>query len=105
MSRRLAIWLTSRYFWYVHAQWPILDPGMHTLAFLRGRSALLTTTVIAVGATAFATLNDADTGTIDEAIRLHGHVEKLDLVAYSTGARSIEIIQAHLVSVFHNALT
>ena len=87
-----------RYFWYVHPQWPVLQPNMHTLHFLRSRSAFLLTTVIATGATALATLHDATSDAIDEAKRLHEHVEKLDLVAYSTGARSIEIIQAHLVS-------
>lgn len=55
-------------------------------------------TILALGATALANLPNSDDELVSEALRLHNHVEKLCLVVYATGARSIDIIQAHIVS-------
>ena len=81
----------------VHPQWSLLDPNLHTPTFVRGRSALLTTALCAVGATALATLPDKTDERVAEAIALHAHVEKLNLVVYMTGAKSVEIMQAQIL--------
>jgi hypothetical protein len=83
----------------VHQQWAILDRTLHTFAFVRSRSAILLTTMLALGSTALATLPQNADQHVAEALRLHAHVEKLNLVVYTTGARSIEIIQAHIVNL------
>lgn len=83
----------------VHPQWSILDPTLHTPELVRGRSALLTSTILALGSTALATLPHSRDEQVAEALRLHAHVEKLNLVVYATGARSIDIIQAQIVSL------
>ena len=82
----------------VHPQWGILEQTLHTPSFVRSRSALLTTAVCAVGSTALATLPDAPSELVAEANALHDHVEKLNLVNYMTSARSIDIMQAQIVS-------
>lgn len=56
------------------------------------------TTILALGATALSTLPQGKEEQVAEALRLHAHVEKLSLVVYATGARSIDIIQAQIVS-------
>lgn len=76
----------------------MLDPDLHTMDYVRNRSALLTTTVLAIGSTALGLLNPEQDGQVAESLRLHAHVEKLGLVVFSTGARSIEIVQAQIVS-------
>ena len=76
----------------------MLDPDLHRLSFVRQRSALLTTTILAIGATALATLPEHSDDQVEEALILHTHVERLNILVYMTGARSIEIIQAHIVS-------
>lgn len=81
-----------------HPQWAILDPALHTPALVRSRSALLMSTILALGSTALATLPNSKDEQVTEAIRLHAHVEKLNLVVYTTGARSIDIIQAQIVN-------
>lgn len=90
------------YFDMIHPQWPILDPDIHTVARVRTRSALLTTTILALGSTALTTLRSENSVShreaIAEALSLHAHVEKVNLVIYATGARSVDIIQAHIVS-------
>ena len=88
----------ARYWEMIHPQWTILDPSLHSLTFVRGRSALLTSTILALGSTALATRPESREEEISEALRLHAYVEKLNLVVYATGARSIDIIQAHIVS-------
>ena len=82
----------------IHPQWTILDPTLHTLTFVRSRSALLTSTILALGSSALATGPGGTEECISEAHRLHAYVEKLNLVVYATGARSIDIIQAQIVS-------
>ena len=76
----------------------MLDPSLHTLAFVRQRSALLTTTILAIGSTAGIAISpEAYSEHVTEALRLHAHVEKLNLVVYATGARSVHIVQAQIV--------
>jgi hypothetical protein len=60
------------------------------------------TTMLALGSTALATLPQRADEQVAEALRLHAHVEKLNLVVFTTGARSIEIIQAHIVNLFRS---
>ncbi|CAO2658286.1 Nn.00g060090.m01.CDS01 [Neocucurbitaria sp. VM-36] len=75
---------------------PALDPISH--AFVRQRSALLTTTILAIGSTAGIAINpEAYNEHVTEALRLHAHVEKLNLVVYATGARSVDIVQAQIL--------
>ena len=76
----------------------MLDPSLHTLAYVRSRSALLMTTLLAVGATALASLHPLDGEQVSEALALQAHAERLVLVVYAASARSIDIIQAHIVS-------
>ena len=52
-----------------------------------------------MGATALASLPDSTAAEDSEALLLHTHVEKLNMITYMTGAQSLEIIQAHIVSV------
>jgi len=82
----------------IHPQWAILDPTLHTIPFVQSRSALLMSTILALGSTALATLPDGRDEQVAEALRLHAHVEKLNLVVYASGARSIDIVQAQIVS-------
>ena len=65
---------------------------------MQARSALLLSTVLAIGSTAQATVDDGNGSLVPEALALHAHVEKLHLVVFATGARSIDIIQAMIVS-------
>ncbi|KAH7214275.1 hypothetical protein BKA60DRAFT_460776 [Fusarium oxysporum] len=77
--------LFKAYFKMVHPQWSMLDPNLHTLDFVRHQSALLTTTILALGSIAIATLPESDDGQVVEALNLRAHAEKLSLVVYSTG--------------------
>lgn len=88
----------KRYWKLVHPQWAILDPALHTFDFVRSRSAMLMTTLLALGSTALATLPQRVDEDVAEALSLHAHIEKLNLIVYTTGARSLEIIQAHIVN-------
>lgn len=84
----------------IQPQWPLLDPEMHMLDSVRQRSAILTTTILAIGSTALATRVDSTHEQISEALRLHAHIEKLSLVIFATGAKSIDIVQAQIVGHF-----
>jgi hypothetical protein len=81
----------------VHPQCAVLDPTLHTPEFVRSRSALLFTAVLAVGSTALATLPHATMEGVDESMALQAHAEKLGLVVFTTGAKSCEIIQAQIL--------
>jgi hypothetical protein len=76
----------------------MLNPALHSMTFVRSRSALLTTTILAVASTALATWPHNGDRYVEEALRLHEHAEKLNVLVYSTGARSIDIMQAQIVS-------
>lgn len=89
--------MTLRYWEKIHCQWAMLDPSLHTLAWVRTRSALLTTAILALGSTALATAPQSSNEQITEALSLHAHAEKLNLVVYATAARSVDIIQAQIV--------
>lgn len=98
------VWLTASYYRYwtlVHPQWAILDQQLYTPDFVQSRSALLTTVILALASTALATLSQVSAeAQVAEALKLHTHAEKLNLVVYSTRARSTEIVQAQIVRLF-----
>jgi hypothetical protein len=87
------------YFRTVHPGFPLLDEQLHTPAFVRARSAYLFTIILATGATAIATLPGATKDQTNRATKLHAHVDKLQLVLCATAAKSVEIIQAEVVSI------
>ncbi|KAJ0426797.1 hypothetical protein BJY00DRAFT_306793 [Aspergillus carlsbadensis] len=97
ISEQRAQELFDAYFEYIHPQWAMLDPSKHALDLVRRQSAYLTTSILALGSIALATLPDAVEDQVAEALRLRAHVEKLDLVVYSTGARSLEIVQGRIL--------
>ena len=76
----------------------MLDPTLHTPSYVRTHSATLVSAILAIGSTALATLpNTTSPQDVDEAMRLHAHAEKLQLVVFATGAKSIEIVQGLMV--------
>ena len=70
---------------------------LHTIDFVRNRSALLLSTVLAIASLSIATLPGSTDAQVKEALKLNEHVEKLHAVVYVTGAKSVDIIQAHIV--------
>ena len=92
-----SIRLKLRFFRDCHPQWPILDPSIHTPAYVRARSAYLFTMILALGATSIAMFPTATDAQCQRAKRLHAHAEKLQLVLCATAAKSIEIVQAEQV--------
>lgn len=91
------------YFKTVHPGFPLLDERLHTPSFVRSRSAYLFTTILAIGATSIATLSHATNEQTRRAMRLHAHIDKLQLVLCATAAKSVEIIQAEIVRRFPDA--
>ncbi len=89
--------LFSIYWEVIQPQWSLLCPHLHALDSVRSRSALLTTTILAVGATALAVRQGNPGSLVTEALRLHAHAERLTLVIFTTGAKSVDIIQALIV--------
>ncbi len=87
----------KRFFEFVNAQLPMLDPTLHTPAFVQQRSAFLFTVILCLGATSLATAADAPESMVDTAEKLEAHAAKLHLVVCATGAKSIDIIQGELV--------
>ena len=83
----------------LHPQWPILDPSFHHLSRVRSRSAILTTTILALASTVLSILPQKSDDQVTEALRLHAHVEKLSLVIFATAAKSVDIVQAQIVCV------
>ncbi|OCF31718.1 hypothetical protein I316_06525 [Kwoniella heveanensis BCC8398] len=90
--------LFDNYFRHVHCQWAILDRDVHTPTYVRSRSAFLFTVVLALGATSIATLSASTIHDSTLAIKLWGHLEKLQLVVCATAAKSIEIVQGVLLA-------
>ncbi|KAF4967389.1 hypothetical protein FSARC_5047 [Fusarium sarcochroum] len=97
VTEKKAAELFQAYWAHIHCQWAILDPYLHTLSFVRSRSALLTTTILALGSTAIAGNLKSGKDQVSEALGLHAHAEKLNLIVYETAARSIDIIQAQIL--------
>lgn len=88
----------ARYWETIHGQWAILDPSFHTMACVRRRSALLTTVILALASTTLTYTAERSHAQVAEALSLHAHIDRLMWVIFATGARSIEIIQAYIVS-------
>ena len=55
--------------------------------------------ILAIGSTALATTPDGTHKDVEEAVNLQAHAEKALVVAFMTGSKSCEIIQAHIL--FH----
>jgi hypothetical protein len=87
------------YWIYIHPQWSILDPELHTIRYVRDNSAFLFSVILAIGSTALASRSSSNEEDVAEAIKLQAHAEKVLLVTYATGAKSCEIIQGHIL--FH----
>jgi hypothetical protein len=66
---------------------------------MKQRSAFLYTVVLAVGATVLCSQSATTSGTLAVVEQLSAHAEKLCVMIYSTGAKSVEIVQAMLVRV------
>ncbi|WVQ72840.1 hypothetical protein IAR50_002401 [Cryptococcus sp. DSM 104548] len=90
--------LFDAYFRYCHTHWPMLDRNLHTPEFTRSRSVFLFAVILALGATSLATLPKSSSRKRTIATKLFAHVEKLQLVICATAAKSIEIVQAELLS-------
>lgn len=88
----------ARYWETIHGQWAILDPSFHTMTCVRRRSALLTTVILALASTTLTYTVERSHTQVTEALSLHAHIDRLIWVIFATGARSIEIVQAHIVS-------
>ncbi|KAL4882335.1 hypothetical protein BJY04DRAFT_217253 [Aspergillus karnatakaensis] len=97
LAEQRAVELFQAYFALINPQWAILDSTLHTLAYVRARSALLMTTILALGSTALSLITNCDEDKVTEALRLHTHAQNLKLVVFAAGARSIEIIQSHIL--------
>ncbi|KAF9885478.1 hypothetical protein FE257_012914 [Aspergillus nanangensis] len=79
------------YFDKIHPLIGILDPLLHTADFVRSRSALLFTWMLAVAA-----YFDHNSGVLAKRLRLHG--ERLSKLVYKRGYKSVEIIQGYYIS-------
>ncbi|WVQ95842.1 hypothetical protein IAU59_002941 [Kwoniella sp. CBS 9459] len=90
--------LFDSYFRHVHRQWSILERNVHNPNYVRSRSAFLFTVVLALGATAMATLSSSTVYDSTLALKLWGHLEKLQLVVCATAAKSVEIVQGMLLA-------
>ncbi|KAJ5263223.1 hypothetical protein N7478_010828 [Penicillium angulare] len=80
------------YFNRLHPINGILDPVLHTPEFVRSRSALLFTWVLALTAQF-----DHDSASIAKRLRLHG--EKLSKHVHTCGFKSVEIVQGYYISL------
>lgn len=83
--------LIASFFRWLQPQVGIMDPKLHSLAYLRRHSALLLTAVLAAAVQMCPQLDTHATG-----LRLYAHVERLFLITLSTNAKSPDIV---LVSV------
>ena len=86
-----------RYWTHVHPYCSILDSRLHTPSFVRSRSAFLFTVILASAASVLASLSLSNEALVNEAMALYSHVEKLNSVVQSAGAKSIEVVQAMIV--------
>lgn len=90
--------LKESYWIYAHPYLPILTPELHFFEYVRDRSALLFTAILAVGASAAVLQANHGAPSVDTAHSLHAHVEKLLLAMYATKSKSLELVQAQIVS-------
>lgn len=81
-----------RYFTRLHPVNGILDPMLHTPDFVRSRSALLFTWILALTA-------QFDHGSASVAKRLRLHGEKLSKHVHTSGYKSVEIVQGYYISL------
>ncbi|KAH8821906.1 hypothetical protein F5884DRAFT_105616 [Xylogone sp. PMI_703] len=80
------------YFSRLHPINGILDPNLHTPTFVRARSALLFTWMLALTAQF-----EPNCSTLAKRLRLHG--EKLSKYVHSCGYKSVDIIQGYYISL------
>ncbi|RFU26076.1 hypothetical protein B7463_g10260, partial [Scytalidium lignicola] len=80
------------YFHRLHPINGILDPKLHTPTFVRTRSALLFTWMLAITAQF-----NPDCSTLAKRLRLHG--EKLSKHVHTCGYKSVDIIQGYYISL------
>ncbi|KAI5461893.1 hypothetical protein BGZ63DRAFT_509503 [Mariannaea sp. PMI_226] len=84
--------LFTTYFTRLHPFNGILDPILHTSSFVRSRSALLFTWILALAAQF-----DPDSAMLSKRLFIHG--QKLSKYVYSHGFRSVEIVQGYYISL------
>lgn len=84
--------LCDRYFDRLHPFNGVLDPLLHTPDFVRSRSALLFTWILAITAQF-----DAASNSMAKRLRLHG--ENLSKYVHANGYRSVEIAQGYYISL------
>lgn len=84
--------ILSRYFARLHPVNGILDPILHSPTFVRSRSALLFTWILALTAQF-----DFGSAAIAKRLRLHG--EKLSRHVHTAGYKSVEIVQGYYISL------
>ncbi|KGO50718.1 Short-chain dehydrogenase/reductase SDR [Penicillium expansum] len=87
-----ACYLFPVYFVRLHPVNGILDPTFHTPDFVRSRSALLFTWILALTA-------QFDHGSASLAKRLRLHGEKLSKHVHTSGYKSVEIVQGYYISL------
>jgi hypothetical protein len=80
------------YFIHLHPINGILDPELHTPEFVRSRSALLFTWILAITAQF-----DDSSSSYAKRLRLHG--EKLSCHVHTCGFKSVEIVQGYYISL------
>ncbi|KAL3442951.1 hypothetical protein BJX65DRAFT_321070 [Aspergillus insuetus] len=91
VSRKEVGYLFVVYFDKIHPLIGILDPLLHTADFVRSRSALLLTWILAVAAQF-----DHNSAALAKRLRVHG--ERLSKLVYKRGYKSVEIIQGYYIS-------
>ncbi|OGE56812.1 hypothetical protein PENARI_c002G02491 [Penicillium arizonense] len=87
-----ASYLFPVYFTQLHPINGILDPVLHTPQFVRSRSSLLFTWILALTAQF-----DHGSASIAKRLRLHG--EKLSNYVHTSGFKSVEIVQGYYISL------
>ncbi|KAH7237976.1 hypothetical protein B0J15DRAFT_406132 [Fusarium solani] len=92
ISLEEVLYLFPIYFEWQHPIHGILDPALHTPDFVRSRSALLFTWILAITAQF-----DPASASLMKRLRLHG--EKLSRHVHACGYRSVEIAQGYYLSL------
>ncbi|KAK5236752.1 hypothetical protein LTR47_001930 [Exophiala xenobiotica] len=96
VSMEEAYYLFPCFFERLHPINGILDPMLHTPEFVRSRSALLFTWILAISAQ-----YDHQSGAISKRLRIHG--EHLSKHVHASGAKSVEIAQGYYISLLSAA--